>query len=121
MGKMQRDKGRRGQREAILVLELLGFSVQELNSGTKSADLIATISNSIYLVEVKNQKVLNIPVFIKQAKANAKEHKNAKWLLMCRLDGGYGWLLIHENATFAFNQNQLKEVLHEIKEPNIIA
>jgi hypothetical protein len=99
MGKKERAKGRRGQREAIALLESYGYMVDELNSGKESADLIASIDLYCieewehYLVEVKNCKLINIPKFLSQARKNAKAKKK-KWMLMCKIDGGWGWLVM---------------------------
>ena len=97
MGNKERSKGRVGQRMAIALLEKRGYTVNELNSGKKSADLIATYGIKTYYVEVKNQKSINIPKFLKQARENVKRKRDS-WMLLCRLDGGYGWLLLRQDV-----------------------
>ena len=100
-GKPVRNKGRRGQRAAQKLLQSYGYHTHELNSGTKTGDLIATVDKYStgkevnYLVEVKNTKSLDIPAFLKQARDQAKV-KKMKWMLMCKIDGGFGWLVFFE-------------------------
>ncbi len=95
MGKAQRAKGKRGEREAIKLLEDYGYIVNDLSCGKKSGDLIASQDREYYVVEVKNQKIINLPEFLKQARENAAA-KKMKWLLMCKLNGGYGWLVLKQ-------------------------
>lgn len=94
MSKAQRAKGRRGETEARLLLEGRDYMVDDLTAGLSTADLIATDSSGVsWVVEVKNQKSINLPEFLKQAKANAARRK---WMLMCKLDGQGEWLVLRQ-------------------------
>lgn len=100
-GKPARNKGRRGQRAAQKLLQSYGYETHELNSGTKTGDLIAIVDDHVtgkhvnHLIEVKNTKSIDIPAFLKQARYQAKSHK-MKWMLMCKLTGGFGWIVFFE-------------------------
>jgi predicted RecB family endonuclease len=97
-GKKSRGKGKRGQLIARKILEKRGFIVSELNSGTESGDLLADAPDgNSYLVEVKNQVIINPRKFISQAKKNAKILKR-KWALMAKIAGSKTWLVIAEGG-----------------------
>lgn len=94
MGKMQRDKGRRGQLEARLLLQDRDWHVAELNAGTSVADFWATDPNGkTWSVEVKNAVSMNIRAWRKQAREQAGP---LPWMLVCKIDGTSSWLVLRQ-------------------------
>lgn len=83
MAKAQRDKGRRGQTEAMTLLAEYGFTVIEANAGRACEDLIAIRDGVTYCVEVKHHRKPDLPAFKLQARIQAKARK-LPWLLMVR-------------------------------------
>lgn len=95
-GKAVRDKGRRGEREAKRVLQDRDYTIlADTTAGLATGDLLVEDSEgNIYDVEVKNRRILNLPLFVGQARKNAK-HK--AWMVMCKLDGTCSWLVLRKN------------------------
>lgn len=92
MSKSQRDKGRRGQREAADMLRSRDWSVAELNSGTVAEDFIAVDpSGRSYSVEVKNTVAITT-AHRQQAMTQAKARK-MPWMLVSRIAGTSAWLV----------------------------
>jgi Holliday junction resolvase-like predicted endonuclease len=92
MGKASRDKGRRGQREALDMLTSRDWIAAELNNGKESEDVLATDPNGIvWSVEVKNTVSITIAQR-KQAMTQAKQRK-ARWMLMNKIAGTSSWLI----------------------------
>ena len=86
MGRSQRQKGARGQREARAVLESHGYHVTQIACGIKSEDLLAEYDGVTWSVEVKHCAVIDLARFERQAKEQAAERK-MPWMLMVRLTG----------------------------------
>ena len=96
MGKKSRDKGRRGQREAILLLQNRDWTVLEGNSGKSTEDLWAVDDNGrTWSIEVKNVKQPNFTDIKKQAITNANKNK-LPWMIMIRIPGYKSWLIIQK-------------------------
>lgn len=93
MGSQSRDKGRRGEREAKAMLADRGYTIlADTSAGLSTDDLVVMDqAGKVYSVEVKNTKLINLPVFLAQARGNAK--KNA-WMLLCKLDRQGAWLVL---------------------------
>lgn len=84
-GTHSRNKGRRGEREAVLLLEERGWQIIELGPGRKTEDIIAEDERGIrYSVEVKNHLVWHLTDWRRQAKEQARKRK-CHWLLMARV------------------------------------
>ena len=88
-----RSKGRRGQQEAIALLESRDFSVAELNHGKATEDMWACDLNGgkTYSVEVKNTAAITT-AHRKQAQTQAAKSK-LPWLLMSHIAGTSSWLV----------------------------
>jgi Holliday junction resolvase len=84
MGKSQRAKGARGQREARAVLESHGYHVTQIACGIKSEDLLAEYDAVTWSVEVKWHKIADISAFEKQAREQAKR-RSLPYLLLVRI------------------------------------
>jgi len=96
MGKMQRNKGRRGQTEAFNLLRDRDWNVVETTSGQEVEDAVAIDPNGqAWSVEVKNTVAIQIRLFLAQARRQAKERK-LPWMLMAKIDGGFGWLVLRQ-------------------------
>ena len=94
MGKSQRDKGRRGAREALSILADRDWQTVETRDGQGTDDaVVISPAGTAYSLEIKNHKTLNLAKFLQQARGQAAKRK-MPWLLMCRLDGGWGWLVL---------------------------
>ncbi len=96
MGKAQRAKGRRGEAEAKHMLADRDYTIlADTSAGISSDDLVAlSPEGRVVSVEVKNQKSINVPTFLKQCMDNAKKND---WLLMCKIDGTSSWLVLAKN------------------------
>lgn len=92
MSASQRNKGRRGQREAAEMLRSRDWSVAELNSGTVAEDFIAVDPQGrSYSVEVKNTVAITT-AHRAQAMAQAKPRK-LPWMLVSKIAGTAYWLV----------------------------
>lgn len=90
-----RKKGRRGESEAKKLLLYLGYEVDDMNNGLSTCDLKATDTNGIrWAVEVKKNKVVDIPNFMKQTRENVG--RGEKWMLMCHIHGTREWLVMRQ-------------------------
>ena len=84
-GLTSRTKGRRGEREAVHLLEERGWQIIELGPGRKTEDIVAEDDCGRRVsVEVKNHLVWHLPNWRKQAKEQATRRKCA-WLLLARI------------------------------------
>ena len=84
---MQRRKGRKAESEFKSVLQSRDWQVDDLTSGVKSEDLIATSPEGTrYSVEVKNHVSCAWTAFEKQAREQAKCRK-LPWMLAVRIPG----------------------------------
>lgn len=96
MSKSQRDKGRRGACEAMKLLSDRDWSTVETRDGQDVDDAVAIDpQGQAWSVEVKNQKQINIPAFLAQARKQAEKRK-LPWMLLARIDGGHGWLVLRK-------------------------
>ena len=96
MSKASRDKGKRGERSAKALLIARDYTIlADTTAGLSTDDLVVqSPGGEILSVEVKNCKLINIPVFVKQAKTNAKKNH---YLLMCHISGTSAWLIMGSN------------------------
>ena len=84
-GLTSRNKGRRGEREAVNILTERGYSIIELGPGRKTEDIVAADDHGImYSVEVKNHMVWTLCAWRKQAKEQARKRK-CNWMLLARV------------------------------------
>lgn len=96
MGKMSRDKGRRGQTEAAHLLKDRDWSIIETSSGKKCEDIVAeSPEGKRYSVEVKKHRVLNLGAFLTQAREQAAARK-LDWMLIAHLSGTSSWLIMRK-------------------------
>lgn len=85
MTALSRNKGRRGEREAVNLLTERGWTIVELGPGRKTEDIIATDDRGVmYAVEVKNHAIWRLYDWRKQAKEQARKRK-CRWLLLARV------------------------------------
>jgi predicted RecB family endonuclease len=96
MSASQRAKGRRGQSEAVALLESRDWLCGDLSAGISSEDILAVEPGGrLYSVEVKSQMSINVPAFRSQAIRNAAKRKKSNWMVMARIDGYSGaWLVL---------------------------
>ena len=84
-GLHSRNKGRRGEREAVHLLEERGYQIIELGPGRKTEDVVAEDERGRrWSVEVKNHDRWSLREFRRQAKEQARQRK-ASWLLLVRV------------------------------------
>lgn len=96
MGKAQRAKGRRGQRELSDLLTERDWTVRELNSGTAVEDFLAVDPDGkVWSVECKNTASINVRKHRSQAIGQAGK---LPWLLACKIDGTSSWLVMRKAA-----------------------
>ncbi len=98
MGKSAREKGRRGERVAKLLLADRDWQIlADTTAGLSTDDLVCmSPDGKVVSVEVKNCKQIDVPAFVRQARTNAK--KNA-WMLMCHISGTASWLILGSGRT----------------------
>ena len=96
-GRKSRSKGKKGEREARALLgDLDWILLANTADGDEGEDMIVeNTSGTIYSVEVKNVKLIDIPKFRTQAMANAKKKKKP-WMLMLKIDGTKSWLILRQ-------------------------
>ena len=88
MGKMQRDKGRRGQKEFAEVLLERDWEILESSAGASAEDFLGVSPEGvIFSIEVKHHRQIDLGKFIRQAREQAARRKNVEWMLACRLNG----------------------------------
>ena len=88
-----RNKGRKGQREAIALLQSRDYSVAELNGGKATEDFWACelATGRTYSVEVKNCAAITT-AHRRQAMTQAAKAK-LPWLLLSKIAGTSSWLV----------------------------
>jgi hypothetical protein len=98
MSAFQRNKGRKGQREARDLLQSRDWSVAELNSGTQAEDFWACdlTTGKTYSVEVKNCAAITT-AHRKQAMTQAAKAK-LPWLLLSKIAGTSSWLVQRQSG-----------------------
>ena len=91
-GLATRNKGRRGQTEAINLLRERDWSVAELNAGTSVEDFIAIDPYGVaHSAEVKNCAAIS-EGHRKQAMKQA-EGRKLPWMLLSKITGTGSWLV----------------------------
>lgn len=95
MGKSQRDKGRRGESAAKLLLSDRDYTIlADTSAGISTDDLVVqSPCGQIVSVEVKNTKLIDLPRFVAQARKNAKKNR---WMLLAKLDNTSSWLCLKQ-------------------------
>ena len=108
MGKSQRSKGRKGQREFRRLLEDRDWQVAELNGGTSVEDFWATDEHGkTWSVEVKNTASINVRAYRQQAMRQAGK---MPWLLGCKIDGTSSWLILRKAMKpIVWNEKQMEK------------
>ena len=94
MSRSQRDKGRRGERCAeLLLLDRDYIDVQRLPCGREGPDIICYDDKGTrWVVEVKNRAVIAMRDFRKQCRSNAQKHRG-KAMLLVKLPDTRSWLV----------------------------
>jgi Holliday junction resolvase-like predicted endonuclease len=97
-GKTIRDKGRKGEREAKLLLQDKDYTIlADTTAGLSTGDLLVRSPDDItYDCEVKNRRILNISEFVGQARKNSAKNKT-EWMVMAKIDGTSSWLVLAKN------------------------
>lgn len=97
MSKHSRSKGKRGERKAKELLADRDWTIiADTACGLEAEDIIAeTPQGTMYSIEVKNRKAIDVGVFKKQAIRNAAKIKKP-WMLMCKIDGTSSWLICQQ-------------------------
>jgi Holliday junction resolvase len=85
MGKSERQKGARGERELIKVLEAAGFGKGRRTPGSGGQGIAGDLWNVLpeWHIECKRQERLNIPSWIKQATEDSA-HDGRPWFVAFR-------------------------------------
>ena len=92
MSASQRNKGRKGQREAGDLLRSRDWTTAELNSGMVAEDFIAVSpEGTSYSVEVKNTVAIT-EAHRKQAMTQATARR-MPWMLLSKISGTSSWLV----------------------------
>lgn len=93
MGKAQRNKGRRGETAAKLLLQDRDFTIlADTSAGVSQCDLLAMDElGTVFAVEVKNTNSINIPAYVKQSREQAGK---LNWMLMAKIAGTRYWLVM---------------------------
>ena len=94
MSKSSRSKGKRGEAAARNLLVDRDFTIiANTADGSEVEDIIASSpEGKVYSIEVKNNKLINVPAVRKQAMQNAAKVKLA-WMMMCKIDCTSSWLV----------------------------
>ena len=93
MGKAQRAKGRRGETICKQLLTDRDFTIlADTSAGVSQADLLVQDEmGTVFQVECKNTKIINVPAYRKQAREQAGRNN---WMLLCKIDGTRSWLVM---------------------------
>ena len=96
-GKTTRSKGKVGERTAKALLVDHDYSIlADTTAGLSTGDLVVKAPDgTIYDVEVKNRRMINIPMFLGQARKNADRSKLA-WMVMCKIETTSSWLVLRK-------------------------
>ena len=96
-GRATRSKGKEGERLAKALLKDRDWTIlADTSAGLATGDLIAkSPDGTIYDVEVKNRREINVPMFIGQARKSAEKTK-LSWMVLARIDGSSGWLVMRK-------------------------
>jgi hypothetical protein len=101
MSASQRAKGRKGQSDAMALLNARDWDCGDLSAGISSEDILAFCpEKQLWCVEVKNTVSINVRAFRSQAAKNSVKRRNGKWMVMARIDGYAGaWLVLRQGMT----------------------
>lgn len=96
-GKTTRNKGKIGERTAKALLVDHDYSIiADTTAGLSTGDLVVKAPDGIvYDVEVKNRRIINVPMFLGQARKNAGRSKLA-WMVMCKIETTSSWLVLRK-------------------------
>lgn len=96
-GRATRSKGKEGERLAKALLKDRDWTIiADTSAGLSTGDLIAKAPDgTIYDVEVKNRREINVPMFIGQARKSADKTKLA-WMVLAKLEGFASWLVLRK-------------------------
>ena len=89
-----RSKGKRGERKARELLVDNDWTIlANTADGVECEDIIATCpSGTVYSIEVKNRKVIDMTAFKRQARSNA-DKKKIPPMVMAKIEGTTSWLI----------------------------
>ena len=107
MGKMQREKGKRGEREVVELIKRYGFEArrgQQFKGGVDSPDVIHNIPN--VFVEVKYREKFSLYPALEQA---LEEADGAAPVVFHRRSGK-PWVAIMDARTFLESMKYLREL-----------
>lgn len=94
MSRSQRDKGKRGESDARLVLQERDYEVIPMRCGEKSEDIIAKKDGVTYSVEVKHQVSIHPKRFRGQAINQCRPHH--RWMVMAHVDGYKAFVVLFQ-------------------------
>lgn len=96
-GSKVRNKGKVGERTAKRLLTDNDYTIlADTTAGLSTGDIVAkSPDGTIYDVEVKNRRQLNIPLFVGQARKNAGRSK-VDWMVLCKIDSTTSWLVLRK-------------------------
>lgn len=114
-GSRARNKGRIGERTAKRLLVDHDFTIlADTTAGLATGDLVVKAPDGIiYDVEVKNRAMINVPVFLGQARKNSGKSKLA-WMLMCKIETTSSWLILRKGEKPTTWHEKTKEENHDI-------
>ena len=94
MSSASRSRGKRGESEARDLLTERDWTIlANTADGTDVEDIIATSPDgTVYSIEVKNTKQIDITAILKQARSNAAK-KKLPWLAMCKISQSRAWIV----------------------------
>ena len=96
-GSKIRSKGRIGERTAKRLLIDHDYTIiADTTAGLSTGDLVVqSPEGTLYDVEVKNRRLINVPLFLEQARKNAGRSKLA-WMVMCKIETTSSWLVLRK-------------------------
>ena len=96
-GKTTRSKVKIGERAAKALLVDYDYTIiADTKSGLSTGDLVVkSPDGTIYDVEVKNRRMINVPMFLGQARKNAGR-SNLAWMVMCKIETTSSWLVLRK-------------------------
>lgn len=94
-GLKTRNKGKTGERVAKTLLADHDYIIiADTTSGLESGDIVAkSPDGTVYDVEVKNRRQIDIPTVLGQARKNAAK-TDLPWMVMCKIETTSSWLVI---------------------------
>lgn len=109
MGKLSRDKGKRGEREVVALLRKHGFEArrgQQFRGGSDSPDIIHNMEG--FYIEVKLRQNLNLYDTIDVAMTEKKSHED---VLVFHRKNARPWLITMDAGDFL----ELMEEFYELR------